>query len=513
MIKQKYLILSFVCFFLMSTIYLAQADVNIISPTGGTYDNDQINIKAVVTDDVNFTTPPQIKISNQPFISHDMAPFSSYFIFPIDFSEYENGPYEIAVEVYNTDTEKIESDTVSIIVEHIDTTPPTDTLKTMRIIGISNTQKITDNETRMIYVKANNTDQPVEGATIFILKDASTICNTFITSTSGRAKIEWIDTDGKPLPNDIYFFKIEKLGYRTIEYDIEIDYSEKEEEKPELSIWGLDRKYNTDSIVPDIIRVKGSDTDKYLSDVVIKIITGSGVPVTDNMITNEYGTIDFKTSGITPGTYSVVFEHPDYETKLQDITISFVPTPTPTPPTEFVWNGITFQIPHTVTLRSGTVKSYSTSSGFDADFTKDNNGATVERVKATPTPTPAPTIQANTTGVPTETPTIKAGWLLLAIVVIGAVLRTAYKNYSQTNPGSGGFTGFISSIANKNKQDNSFIPEQVNKPDFNVGMSTLPSVEDMDEVKESIENDFSQTAPEAEHEPEQEEKEVIPDGK
>ena len=490
----------------MSTIYLAQADVNIISPTGGTYDNDQINIKAVVTDDVNFTTPPQIKISNQPFISHDMAPFGSYFIFRIDFSEYENGPYEIAVEVDNTDTEKTESDTVSIIVEHIDTTPPTDTLKTMRIIGISNAIKITDNETRMIYVKTNNTDQPVEGATIYILKDAATISNTFLTSVSGRAKIEWIDTDGKLLPNDIYFFKIEKAGYRTIEYDIEIDYSEEEEEKPELSIWGLDRKYNTDSIAPDIVRVKGSDTNKYLSDVVIKIITGSGVPVTDNMITNEYGTIDFKTSGIIPGSYSVVFEHPDYETKLQDITISFVPTPTPTPPTEFIWTGITFPIPHTVTLRDGTVKSYTTSSGFDADFMKDSNGATVERVKATQTPTPAPTIQANSTGIPTETPTIKAGWILLAIAIIGIVGRVAYKNYSQINPASGGFTGFIAGLKNRTTQDDSFIPEQVNTPDTDIGMSTLPSKEEMEQVKVGIEKDFLQ--PELEPE-----KEATPNGK
>ena len=466
---------------LILSIYPAQADVNIISPTGGTYDSEVVNIKAMLTGDGNFTTPLQIKISNDPFISSDMAPFSSYFIYPIDFSQFENGPYEIAVETYNSDTAKIESATVSVIVQHTSNiTPPSDSLKTMRTIGISNTQKITDNETRMIYVKVNNTDQPVEGATIYILKDASTISNTFSTSTSGRAKIEWVDTDGKPLPNDIYFFKIEKSGYHTIEYDIEIDYSIQEEEKPELSIWGLDRKYNTDSIAPDIVRVKGSDTDKYLSDVVIKIITGSGVPVTDNMITNEYGTIDFKTSGITPGSYSVVFEHPDYETKLQDITISYVPTPTPTPtppPTEFIWNGITFPIPHTVTLRDGSLKSYSTSTGFDADFTKDNNGATVERVR-TPTPTPTPTVQANSTGgIPTDTPSIKAGWLLLAILVIGVVVRTVYKNHSQINPGSGGLSGLISNLKNRDTQPDNFIPEQVNEADFDISGSILQNEE------------------------------------
>ena len=489
----------------MSTIYLAQAEETITIttsiPSTQTFDDDLITIYAQLSNS-NMTRPPYIQFSftateAQPPFMDEWA--TGIYKQNIDFSHFPDGVMQILVVSgeYN--------DMISVTIDHSTaSTPPADTLKTMRIIGISNALKITDNETRMIYVKTNNTDQAVEGATIYILKDASTICNTFMTSTSGRAKIEWIDTDGKPLPNDIYFFKIERPEYRTIEYDIEIDYSEEEEEKPELDVWGLDRKYNTDSIAPDIIRVKGSDTDKYLSDVVIKIITGSGVPVTDNMITNEYGTIDFKTSGITPGSYSVVFEHPDYETKLQDITISYVPTPTPTPPTEFIWSGITFPIPHTVTLRDGTVKSYSTSLGFDTDFMKDNNGATVQRVKATPIPTPAPTIQANSTGVSTETPTIKAGWLLLAILVIGAVVRTAYKNYSQINPASGGFSGLISGITNRNKQDNSYIPEQANKPDFDVGMSTLPSKEDMEEVKAGIEKEVSQPVSEIEPESEKE---------
>lgn len=354
---------------------ISKAEITLISPAPGEFDNEIVNFKVV--SDGNYSSH-QIVYSNDPTHPEELYNFAGQFLSEEkDINTWPEGNYIVVARAYNTDSNTWDwSNNISMNVKH-----KVENIPALKIVGISPGMRITDNKTKLISIVDNQTGNPVEGATIYIMADATSLCNSYQTTISGKSKIEWIDIDGNRLQNDIYFVRIEKNGYATLEYDIEIDIKVEEIEKPELEIWGLDRKYNADISSSEIVRIKGSDSNDYLEDVVVKIVSAKGIPVSHTMISNTYGTIDFSIAGIQQGSYSVVFEHPDYDTKIIDIEITKTPTPVPTPtPTErpfFEWNGKKIYTPYTVTLQDGSSKSYMAAAEFSKDF-QYINGETIE---------------------------------------------------------------------------------------------------------------------------------------
>lgn len=366
------------CIIIMCMIGISSGEVIISSPGSGVYDAEIINIQ--VNPIGNYTNVQLIYASN-PQIPEDLYEFAGMYVsLEKDLSEWTEGTHNIAARAYNVDSNIWDwSDNVSITIIH---TAIDDVKPAMRIIGMSKGMTISENKTRLISVVDNQTGVPLKDVTIYIMQDASTLCNTYTTTISGMVKIKFRDYGGLPLENDIYFVRFEKQRYDTIEFEIDIDIEVKDIERPEMVIWGLDRIYNSDIESIELIRVKGSDTNDYLTDVSMKLIHADGTPVTGSKITNTYGMVDFNPYGIQPGEYSIVFEHPDYDTKIVNVEISQTPTPRPTPtpvPTPvFTWGGFTFPSPHQVTLSDGTMKSYTSAQEFSVDFIRVD-GETVER--------------------------------------------------------------------------------------------------------------------------------------
>ena len=368
--------------FLISVICMnsSAGEVIIISPVSGEYDTEIINIQ--VSTIGNYTNAQLIHAKN-PQVPEDLYEFADMYVsLEKDLSQWDNGIYIFAARAYNVDSDKWDwSNNVSIKVDH--SSIQGDVLA-MRIIGLSKGMTISENKTRLISVVDNQTGYPIQDVTIYIMQDASTLCNSFITTISGMVKVKFEDYNGMPLDNDIFFVRFEKQGYETIEFELNIDIEMKKVDKSELIIWGLDRIYNSDLESTELIRVKGSDTNDYLPDVTMKIIHADGTPITGSKTTSNYGTIDFSVHGIDSGKYSIVFEHPDYDTKIVNIEISRTPTasptPTPQPTPTFTWNGFTFPSPHSVTLSDGTLKSYVSAGEYSQDFERIN-GETVERTQ------------------------------------------------------------------------------------------------------------------------------------
>lgn len=364
----------------MIGITSCQGEVIITSPVSGVYDTEIINIQVSTIGNYSNT---QLIYAKNPQMPEDLYEFADMYVsLEKDLSQWDNGIHIFAARAYNVDVDEWEwSDNVSIKVDH---SSIQEDVPVMRIIGLSKGMTISENKTRLISVVDNQTGFPIQDVTIYIMQDASTLCNSFITTISGMVKVKFEDYNSMPLDNDIYFVRFEKQGYDTIEFEINIDIEMKKVDKSELIIWGLDRIYNSDLESIELIRVKGSDTNDYLPDVTMKIIHADGTPITGSKTTSNYGTIDFSVNGIDSGKYSVVFEHPDYDTKIVNIEISRTPkatlAPTPQPTPIFNWEGFTFPNPHSVTLADGTYKTYTNAAEYSRDFERVN-GETIEKTK------------------------------------------------------------------------------------------------------------------------------------
>lgn len=364
----------------MIGITSCQGEVIITSPVFGVYDTEIINIQVSTIGNYSNT---QLIYAKNPQMPEDLYEFADMYVsLEKDLSQWKDGIHIFAARAYNVDSDKWDwSDNVSIKVDH---SSIQEDIPAMRIIGLSKGMTISENKTRLISVVDNQTGFPVQDVTIYIMQDASTLCNSFITTISGMVKVKFEDYNSMPLDNDIYFVRFEKQGYDTIEFEINIDIEKKKVDKSELIIWGLDRIYNSDLESTELIRVKGSDTNDYLPDVTMKILHADGTPITGSKTTSNYGTIDFSVNGIDSGKYSVVFEHPDYDTKIVNIEISRTPkatlAPTPQPTPIFNWEGFTFPNPHSVTLSDGTFRSYTNAAEYSQDFERVN-GETVEKIK------------------------------------------------------------------------------------------------------------------------------------
>ena len=378
--KRSLIVCTLVLIMCMIGITSCQGEVIITSPVSGIYDTEIINIQVSTIGNYSNT---QLIYAKNPQMPEDLYEFADMYVsLEKDLSLWKDGIHIFAARAYNVDSDEWDwSDNVSIKVDH---SSIQEDVPAMRIIGLSKGMTISENKTRLISVVDNQTGYPIQDVTIYIMQDASTLCNSFITTISGMVKVKFEDYNGMPLDNDIYFVRFEQQGYETIEFEIDIEIKKKEVQKAELIIWGLDRIYNSDIESTELIRVKGSNTNEYLPDVTMKIIHADGTPITGSKTSSNYGTIDFSVNGIDSGKYSVVFEHPDYDTKIVNIEISKTPTasltPTPKPTPIFNWEGFTFPNPHSVTLSDGTYKTYTSASEYSRDFERVN-GETVERIK------------------------------------------------------------------------------------------------------------------------------------
>lgn len=327
------------CLFLITLLLLitllpASAEsIWISSPSDGAIFGDEtITLYAQVS---NSSMPvPFIKYSHDPSQAPPMIYWGSdIYIYNINFSDFPDGSWSILV------SSGIYTDSINITKESTTTTPtpaPTpEPLKYLHITGLTDGDSY-DNSSLFFIVYNNDTMEPVNQP-VWYLWYQNRIVNTGTGYFSGRCNIEWVDDYANPLDDGAYLIQIKSDGYEPAEFLVSLASPEPPVDTDEsMTIFGLDKRV-ADDVTLWIYVMDGSDSDRYVEDVTVKVLDQAGTTIT-SMVTDINGRVLINWQEITDlavgeySQYAVEFTKPGYNRKVVDtMVVSSIPTPTPTP--------------------------------------------------------------------------------------------------------------------------------------------------------------------------------------